>query len=98
MRVFFRSQPSSIDVSNIPPSKKIRFYDGSQPVQLSRQDFTSHEAWTRFLKFYIYKKRQIESFRKKDARKNRTIENIKELITKLREDNATAAADYLQVI
>ncbi|XP_058790913.1 uncharacterized protein LOC131664069 [Phymastichus coffea] len=83
-----RNQSSFIDVSNIPPTKKVRFYDGSQPLHLSRQDFISHEAWTRFLKFYISKNRQLESCRKKDARKNRSIGNIKELVMKLQKGNS----------
>lgn len=93
-----RSQPTPIDVSNIANTKGIRFYNRSQPMQLSRQDFSLHEAWTRFLIFFRYKNRQIESLPTKDAPKTRTIGNIRVLVTTFREDNAYAAADYLQVI
>ncbi|XP_033225634.1 uncharacterized protein LOC117178332 isoform X1 [Belonocnema kinseyi] len=63
---------------------------------MSRKDFATDEAWSRFLKFTIYKQRQAASCRKKNLRKSKQIGNIKELVSKLREENATAAADYLQ--
>ena len=89
---------SYIDISEIPPTKQFRFFDGPQPMCMSRKDFATDEAWSRFFKFTIYKERQAESCRKKNQRKSKQIGNIKELVLKLREKNATAAADYLQVI
>lgn len=89
---------STIDISHIPANKKFRFYDGSQSMHLSREDFATDESWFRFLKYIIYKNRQKESSRRKNERKAKKIGNIRELVSRLREENATAAADYLQVI
>lgn len=95
--VFYRSQPSRIDVSHIPANKKIRFYDGPQVESLSKEDFTSHEAWIKCLKLYTSQNRKLASMHKKNIRQQKKIGNIKELVAKLKEENATAAAEYIQV-
>ncbi|XP_058808048.1 uncharacterized protein LOC131673788 [Phymastichus coffea] len=91
-----RRQAAPIDISHISSTTKIRFFDGPQPVHISREHFKTDEGWTLFLKYHLSNRRQKDTLRKRDAGKNIKIGNIKELVTKLKEENATAAVDYLQ--
>lgn len=86
-----------IKVDHIPPTKKFRYMDGCQPKHVSRDDFKSDEAWHRFLGLMIYNKRKNRNARDRTQRSTKRIGNMKQLVACLREENASAAANYLEV-
>lgn len=64
---------------------------------ITRSDFTSDEAWNKFLKYTVLRNNQITAYRKKNTRKERKIGNFKELVRTLEQQKNSAAAQYLQV-
>ena len=72
--------------------------DGHQTKHITRAHFSSDEAWNDFLGFVAYKNSQNRKNRLKKWRTEKKIVSFKDLAKNLREEKASAAADYLEVI
>ena len=59
--------------------------------------FKSQNSHQRFQNYLAFKKKQVEALRKRVKRRDSEIGSLKEVIESLRNEETSAAAEYLQV-
>ena len=59
--------------------------------------FKSQNSRLRFQNYLAFKKKQVEALHKRVKRRDREIGRLKEVIKSLRNEETSAAAEYLQV-
>jgi len=64
---------------------------------ISREDFISDKAWTRFLRFTTYERSKIAAAHNKNSRKKNKIKSLEGLIKDLERRKEFNAAEYLKV-
>jgi len=64
---------------------------------ISREDFISDEAWTRFLRFTTYERSKIAAAHNKNSRKENKIKSLQGSIKDLERREEFNAAEYLKV-
>ncbi|GAB1864054.1 THAP domain-containing protein 9 [Camponotus japonicus] len=85
-----------LSTDNNEQIKKIRFIHNYKTERISREDFVSNEAWHRFLRYRNFTQSKIAAAQNKSSRKQKKINNINILITKLTEKAEFNAAEYLK--
>lgn len=98
MRTFSENVPWKM--SNVFQQKKtrLRFKVGCTTMYFSTKKFDSDETYNNFQKLIRHKNRLIDAERKNNSRKEKKIENFKDLVQDLKEREACDAAEYLQVL
>uniref|UniRef100_A0A1B6EE59 THAP-type domain-containing protein n=1 Tax=Clastoptera arizonana TaxID=38151 RepID=A0A1B6EE59_9HEMI len=87
---------SSMDFETAISNRKIRFQFDNQFEYISKDDFASSEGWLRFIKLNIVKNRQSGRNRLQQYRMKKKIDKMKQFISKLEEQEAHAAEEFLK--
>ncbi|XP_011705506.1 PREDICTED: uncharacterized protein LOC105460702 isoform X3 [Wasmannia auropunctata] len=88
-----KRKSSAVDVF----PKKYRFMIGYQSESFSKEDFNSNKAWNRFARVMTHQKRKRSASHMNLVRKEKKINDMKELIKNMKEKQFFESAEYLQV-
>lgn len=84
--------------SQVPSAaKKIKFTKDNCVLYLSRHDFSSEESYQKFLDFVDVQRLKLVAARNQNSRKNKKLKLYSGMINDLKNNQETAAVQYLQV-
>ena len=84
-------------LDEINPTKKIRFFIGYKTEYISQKDFSSNEAWKKFIEYNDQCKKKLRAAQAKSCRKEKIISSKKDQIKDLKDMQISAVNEYLEV-